>query len=525
MGGIMSDDKKDLTKITDLSEFIHQDDPDIDAQLTSGAPEEDGPPETPSEEMASLDDLDDDENDGSFEEASFDSDDSEDSDAGFGEEESTFGEDSDDSFGDDSDNDEEASFGDDDTSFGESEDDAGFEEASFDSDDDNNSFGGDEEASFDSEESSFGEDDNSFGESEDSDDNEMSFDSDDSFGDDSDNEEEASFDNPEMDTPDLPDEPEEASFDSEDSEDSEDTVFDEPEVMAETEPEPTPTPPPPAPKESFEEVKQFAKNISYGVVAAGGNPPYSLIIKNIRFKEDAEDILIILREHGLCNDGNEETMKQGLDNGSVLISQISEYSAIYLAHRMRRFNVELLVGLSEELHPSKTYDKTNIGLVTKKTLKKNRRDNLDLSDKPVSLDNILMATTPGLENYVVKKYISIATEHRVIDETELEVLQHAKADQDESKEKVPREEFNYFDKNEDELLADISLGLDEVYQELAGGLKSQCLKAGGNAVIGINFQLTPLVVKTGDQPGVKYKITATGNIVWVIDSGRPGLEL
>lgn len=511
MGGNMSDDKKDLTKITDLSEFIHEDDPDIDAQLTSGTPEdEDGPPETPSEDMASLDDLDDDENDGSFQEASFGSDDSDDSDIGF-EEESTFGDDSEEaSF----DSEEDSSFGDDDNSFGDTDEENSFEEASFDSDDDN-AFGSDDE------DSAFGED-NSFGDTEDSEDNEMSFDSDDSFGDDTDSEEETSFDSDESETSELPEETEEASFDSDEPTE---TGFEEPEQEVMAEPEPTPAPPPPAPKENFEEVKQFAKNISYGVVAAGGNPPYSLIIKNIRFKEDAEDILIILREHGLCNDGNEETMKQGLDNGSVLISQISEYSAIYLAHRMRRFNVELLVGLSEELHPSKTYDKANIGLVTKKTLKKNRRDNLDLSDKPVSLDNILMATTPGLENYVVKKYISIATEHRVIDETELEVLQHAKADEDKNQEKEPREEFNYFDKNEDELLADISLGLDEVYQELAAGLKSQCLKAGGNAVIGINFQLTPIIVKSGDQSGVKYKITATGNIVWVIDSGRPGLEL
>ena len=508
MGGDMSDDKKDLTKITDLSEFIHQDDPDIDAQLTSGSKDdEDGPPETPSEEMSSLDDLDDDDDDdeGCFEEASFDSDDNSFGDDSDSEEENAFG-------SDDEDESAEMSFGEEDNSFGvdsDSEEESAFgeEEVSFGSDDSES----EEDDSFESEET-FGSDDDSF----ESDEEEMSFGSEDSFEDDS----ESSF---ESDDNGLEEDNEEVSFDAPEEEES---------VVEEFTPEPDPAArpepvAPPAPKESFEEVKQFAKNISYGVVAAGGNPPYSLIIKNIRFKEDAEDILIVLREHGLVNDGNEDTMRQGLDNGSILISQISEYSAIYLAHRMRRFDVELLVGLSEELHPSKTYDKTNVGLVTKKTLKKNRKDNMDLSDKPVSLDNILMATTPGLESYMVKKYISIATEHRVIDEDELEVLQHAKSEDSDSEEntKKEREEFNYFDKNEDELLADISLGLDEVYQELAAGLKSQCLRAGGNAVIGINFQLTPLVMKTEGQPIVKYKITATGNIVWVIDSGRAGLEI
>lgn len=510
----MSDDKKDLTKITDLSEFIHEDDPDIDAQLTSGKPDEDdGPPDTPAEDMASLDDLDDDESSG-FEEASFDSNDSDDSGFGDDSEDSTdFGDDSENAFTDsESDDENDMSFdSDDDNTFGDDSDDS-FGGDSFGDETEDNAFGEDhsEEATdFSSDDdNSFGDDEAGFGnDSEDSE--EDSFESDDSFGDDSDSSDEMSFGEDDNST----EEAEEGSFET--------TEVSEPEP----EPEPEPTPEPvasPPPKENFEEVKQFAKNISYGVVAAGGNPPYSLIIKNIRFKEDAEDILIILREHGLVNDGNEETMKQGLDNGSVLISQISEYSAIYLAHRMRRFDVELLVGLSEELHPSKTYDKTNVGLVTKKTLRKNRKDTLDLSDKPVSLESILMATTPALENYVVKKYISIATEHRVVDESELEVLQHAKR---ETEEKAERQEFNYFDKNEDELLADISLGLDEVYQELAAGLKSQCLKNSGNAVIGINFQLTPLVVRTGDQSSVKYKITATGNIVWVVDAGRPGLEL
>lgn len=500
----MSDDKKDLTKITDLSEFIHQDDPDIDAQLTSGSKDDvDGPPETPSEDMSSLDDLDDDDEAG-FEEASFDSDDNSFGDDSESEEENAFGS---------KDESEEMSFSEEDNSYGDDSDseESAYreEEVSFGSDDADSE--SEEDDNFESEEA-FGSDDNSFGSNEE----EMSFSSEDSFEEDS----ESSF---ESDDNGLEEDNEEISLDAPEEKES---VLEE--FTAEPEPPANPGPiTPTPPKESFEEVKQFAKNISYGVVAAGGNPPYSLIIKNIQYKEDAEDILIILREHGLVNEGNEETMRQGLDNGSILISQISEYSAIYLAHRMRRFNVELLVGLSEELHPSKTYDKTNVGLVTKKTLKKNRKDNMDLSDKPVSLDNILMATTPGLESYMVKKYISIATEHRVIDEDELEVLQHAKSDDSNPEEntKKEREEFNYFDKNEDEILADISLGLDEVYQELAAGLKSQCLRAGGNAVIGINFQLTPLVMKTEGQPIVKYKITATGNIVWVIDSGRAGLEI
>jgi hypothetical protein len=510
MGGNMSEDKKDLTKITDLSEFIHQDDPDIDAQLTSGVPEEEeednSPSDSSTEDMASLDDLDDDESVG-FEEASFDLSDNEsddDSDSS-----TDFENDSENTFDDlNSEEETEMSF--------DSEESFSSETFTEVEDEDNSEFDehelADETASFTSDTDNAFEEDDDFNEENE----ESSFETNDSFDEPSESSEELSFDENLDDEANVQDisEPEEDSFKTPQINESEQESVPNRETMA-----------PPVPKENFEEVKQFAKNISYGIVAAGGNPPYSLIIKNIKFKEDAEDILIIFREHGLINQGNEDTMKQGLDNGSVLISQISEYSAIFLAHKMRRFDVELLVGLSEELHPSKTYDKTNVGLVTKKTLRKNRKDTLDLSDRPVSLESILMATTPALESYVVKKYISIATEHRVINESELTVLQHTKDNSDSVERQSERQEFNYFDKNEDELLADISLGLDEVYQELAASLKSQCLKNGGNAVVGINFQLTPLVMRSDDQSNVKYKITATGNIVWVVDAGRPGLEI
>jgi hypothetical protein len=106
----------------------------------------------------------------------------------------------------------------------------------------------------------------------------------------------------------------------------------------------------------FEEVKNFAQNFSYGQTQVGGNPPFSLIIRNLKYSEEAQDLLIILRELGIVTDQNTENAAKSLELGSMLIPQISEYSAIILAHKLRRFDCDIEVGLSDEVHPPKSGD-------------------------------------------------------------------------------------------------------------------------------------------------------------------------
>ncbi|MBT7610974.1 MAG: hypothetical protein HN576_14525 [Bacteriovoracaceae bacterium] len=268
-------------------------------------------------------------------------------------------------------------------------------------------------------------------------------------------------------------------------------------------------------QENFSELTDFAKSLTYGEVTAGGNPPFSIILKNIVYKEDAEDILIILGEHKLVDDNNQETMQEALENGSLLLSQISEYSAIYLAHKFRRFNIDVLVGLSEELHPSKSYESSDVGLTSKRNIRQNIRDSHEYHEEDVNLDSILLATTPTLQNHIISKYISIISEHKTVAESELLKETESKLDKNKGS-----QIFDFFDKNEDRILENISFGLDEVYKEMANLLKEKCLKLNGNAVVGINFQLTPLFSSSGDKTHINYKVTATGNVVWVASHGE-----
>ncbi len=280
-------------------------------------------------------------------------------------------------------------------------------------------------------------------------------------------------------------------------------------------PESSQTSPSPS-QENFQDLRDFGNSINYGVVSTGGNPPFSLILRRIQYQEDAHDILTILREHGLCSEDNEETLSNALQNGSLLLSQISEYSAIYLAHRLRRFDVDIQVGLSDELHPSKNYESENRGLVSKYSLKQNIDENVDLIPRTVELESILLTTTPTLENYTIYRYIQVITSHTLIDQDELKRLHKAKEITEETYEKehqyLPSQEDS---KQEGHNWDKFSLGLNEVYKELASELRNEAYKLEANAVIGVNYQITPLVTEEDPNQSV-YKITCTGNAVWVV---------
>jgi len=537
-------DKKDLTRIEDLSEFIHMSDPDVDEALKTGEDKD-------SESLTDLDDLDENEGD-DFSPPSFDFSNS-------------------DSESDDSEENESESFSDDatETDFSieestennfdmpelpteqseDSEDDSSdqLEEASFLSEDseleesaDFNSFASDEESSNEDlqendteEENSFLEEDESSFDFSESNDSEFSEGSEEAsfLSEDESNEEESSndfsFEEEEEDS--LEESEDVFSSEQTENEDSSENQEDElsfndgleseseesheedqvEEASVETYEDHTSTEnSASASRESFDDVKKFANSISYGTVAQGGNPPFSIILKNIKFEEDVEDILILLREHDLCNEQNEQTMRQGLENGALLISQISEFSAIYLAHRFRRFDLEIQLGLSEEIHPSKSYERNSFGLVSKSAMKQNKSLSVNLETSPVDLNSILLTTTSQLEGYDIHNYLGLISDSTIITHEELERFEFA------GQSSTNQLEESHFDDEEQEFMKKYSLGLNETHNELANRLKEQALSLEANAIVGINFQMTPLI-ELEAKAHSKYKLTCTGNAVWV----------
>ncbi|MBL7665675.1 MAG: hypothetical protein JNM93_11130 [Bacteriovoracaceae bacterium] len=271
--------------------------------------------------------------------------------------------------------------------------------------------------------------------------------------------------------------------------------------MMEEEVEPV-APPTPTPQ-IFSDVKDFAENMSFGDMSAEGNPPFSIILKNIRFEEDAEKIIDVLKEYKIIKEENEAEIQKTINRGVLLIPRMSEFAAIYLSHRLRNLSCDLYMGLSEELHPPKNYDdKESRGLVTKRTLYQNYHHHLQFELDDISLSDIRVSTLSQLEGFDIREHLGIVTEHTTINSELLE--------------KVP--ELNYEvlmeteEKNIDHKLlfadnaTEESLTLNDVYRNLTEKLKPHAVHMKGNAIVGINYQVSPL-------PPDRYKVTCTGNVV------------
>lgn len=233
--------------------------------------------------------------------------------------------------------------------------------------------------------------------------------------------------------------------------------------------------------ENFADVKKFAESTSFTGMSAEGNPSFSVLIKNVRYIEDVNDIVTMLRELTLLVDP-EEQVKARLMRGNLLVPRISEYAAIFLAHKLRRFDIDIQIGLSDEIHPPKHQENPEVGMVSKHNLYQNQNHHFHFDDPKLELSQIIVAATPSLEGHQVIRYLGVASEHKMLEGHMVE---------DETSSEVPHH-----------------------YQELAQRLKAHALKAHANAVVGLNYQLTPLPSEYG-MSGHKYRLSCTGNLVWV----------
>lgn len=255
----------------------------------------------------------------------------------------------------------------------------------------------------------------------------------------------------------------------------------------------TPAPPPeeivpvmPEPEarkepETFADVKAFAESTHFTDSGVEGNPSFSVLLKNVRFAEDVSDILVLLKEFKLLT-GSEEETRSRLMRGQLLIPRISEFTAIFIAHKLRRFDVDLQVGLADDIHPPKHHEAPEVGVVSKQSLYQNQQHHFQFDDSKLELSQIIVAATPTLEGYQVLRYLGVASEHQMLDGEVVE---------DELSDEIPRH-----------------------YKALAQKLKAHALKQRANAVVGLNYQLTPLPSEYG-RSIQRYRLSCTGNLVWV----------
>ena len=100
------------------------------------------------------------------------------------------------------------------------------------------------------------------------------------------------------------------------------------------------------------EIQTVTADPAHSRFSSERGPSFSIVIRNIEDEEIKEEIKHLLTTIGLKID----PFERGLALGQVLIGQISEYCAIFLAHKLRNLDVDIKFGLSEQIHPSENDD-------------------------------------------------------------------------------------------------------------------------------------------------------------------------
>ncbi|MGZ3810021.1 MAG: hypothetical protein ACXVCE_18195, partial [Bacteriovorax sp.] len=264
-----------------------------------------------------------------------------------------------------------------------------------------------------------------------------------------------------------------------------------------------------------DEVKTFAQNFSYGQIQGGGNPPFSVVIRNLKYEEEKEDIITLLSEFGLVDASTIEETKKALEVGSLLIPQISEYSAIVIAHKLRRYDCDIEMGLSDEVHPSKSGEQNPRGLMKKDSLRQNKVESYQKDAQDASAKDIIVTTTSTLVGHEIKKYIGVQTSFAIIDEEELERLKYVQKSKRANASLVDYMHDESSELTSERAFLDYQESFEHLFADLASELKTKAMKEKANALLGLNYQLTSLPMPKTNPSKTCYQLTASATLAIV----------
>lgn len=260
--------------------------------------------------------------------------------------------------------------------------------------------------------------------------------------------------------------------------------------------------PSPAPVEqSFDsDIKNFGESSAFTEANYGGNPPITIKITQIRNPEIPEKILDTLRSFQLVDDSNLEVFQNSLELGQVLITQLPEFTAIMLACELRQFDINIELGLSDEIvKTAGKLEAPQLGQISHVSLNQNRENFQSLNIGPIDRDQIVLTTLNQIPGKEVLYYQKILTYFA----------------------NISAEEKDDWSGPIDEQMG--TIGEESTLYHLIEKLKTEAQNSQANAVIGIQFQFLP-VTRAHSSLGpdnselpIYYQVICTGNAVVLSD--------
>jgi uncharacterized protein YbjQ (UPF0145 family) len=234
-------------------------------------------------------------------------------------------------------------------------------------------------------------------------------------------------------------------------------------------------------KEDFEDLKTFVSEYTGLDSKSSANPPYSICLKNIIDPEVAVDILALLKEYQIVNASNEKDFIIGIKNKTLLIPKLSEFAAIFLAHKLRRFNIEIIVGLGHTIFNSSESLLSDKGTITKRQIKQNKKQAFKLPIGKTESLEMLSTTTTTLQGYTILKFLSVYTSTTMINQADYERLHF-----------VQRQlENENIDPDDSKAFKKFKNAFEQIHKDLLNEVKNEALLDGANAIIGVSYQTNP----------------------------------
>lgn len=252
----------------------------------------------------------------------------------------------------------------------------------------------------------------------------------------------------------------------------------------------------------FNEIQSTAETITYGNLELGNGPPFSVLIKilpeylkgntgNESVNELKNNVLNMLKDLDLVSEENLKQYANSFQHHHLLISQINEYSAIILVHKLKNFPLHLEMGLSNEILEPKTYSPSeNTGISANQN---NESNFVYKSFKEFDHNQIHLTTMSDIPNAKKLEFLGPIQTMRVIQEDELGNIPELEA------------EIN---------LKDLKKG-QEHFQSILDDLKKLAIDRGGNSVINIKYQLNPTDNPNSEFAQNLYHLYCYGDLVRV----------
>ena len=159
--------------------------------------------------------------------------------------------------------------------------------------------------------------------------------------------------------------------------------------------------------ENFSDIKNYIENYNGVLIELGGNPPFSILIEFTPYSNEAKKIVEFLIKNQTINSNDKEIY---LQTGKILIPQVSEYSAHFLGNQLRRFDAKIHIGHAGDIYSSSVINEHGKG--HSHAIEKNRRNYY--YGENISVEDIIINTHSEIPNKEIDYYMGFVHASTVI---------------------------------------------------------------------------------------------------------------